>query len=184
MRLFLLITACLIFNGAYADETQPLYQVDLIVFTQQTRSVKAEEEAILPPLAPDLSRAVALKPSMDTPEPYHILPNARSQLNKEYWALQHHSDYQVLGRVSWLQPQDNQKSIVLPTINQDGWQLEGTVKIRFRNYYTLDTDLLVTLPETAATPFVLTQKQRMEADKVYYLDHPTVGMLIKIHPIT
>ncbi|GGI79333.1 hypothetical protein GCM10007966_04840 [Legionella impletisoli] len=158
-----------------------LYQVDLIVFTHNARDAVSEE---LPtPIMLEPQHAISLQAFDGSPAPYHLLPSTSSGLRKELWALNHKGTYQVLGHYSWLQPANNQKPIVLPRIDQSGWNVEGTLRIRHSNYFLVDSELLFSAPRTRSTSFVLSQKHRLQEDKVYYLDHPQAGMLIKIHKI-
>ena len=116
--------------------------------------------------------------------PYHTLPASSSQLSSEYWALNRKTNYQVLAHYTWLQPANNQRAVALSTDSRNGWNIEGTLRIRRSNYYLLDTELLFSAPGNNQTAFLFSQKQRLKPGTVYYLDHPQAGMLIKVHQIT
>ncbi|CZR30982.1 Uncharacterised protein [Legionella pneumophila] len=73
--------------------------------------------------------------------------------------------------------------VALPKINHNGWQIQGTLKVRQSNYYLFDADLQCLSPGNQETSFTVSQKQRLKGSTIYYLDHPQLGMLVKIHKI-
>ncbi len=155
------------------------YQVDLLLFSHQSSSPVELSRTVL---SSNAMSAIPLRIERAGTAPYHLLPAASSQLQQEYWALTHKPPYQVLLHYSWLQPFTNKRSVILPKISRNNWQVEGTIRIRRANYYLLDTELLVSTLDNA-TSFILAQKQRLKGEQIYYLDHPQVGMLIKIHQV-
>lgn len=184
MRLITL-TCLILFSCIIKANQQSLYQIDMIVFShQQSSAIKAENTAT-PVVAPNTQNAIFLESSTNnTVIPYHLLPKSLSQLTQASWALNHKPDYKVLAHYTWLQPSNNQRAIAIPSINQSGWSIEGTVRVRQSNYYLLETDLLFSSPsKKAQTAFLFTQKQRLKPGTTYYLDHPQAGMLIKVHKI-
>ncbi|MDI9819106.1 MULTISPECIES: CsiV family protein [unclassified Legionella] len=156
------------------------YQVDLIVFTHQDAGSLPGN---LTTITPDTSHGIPLLPETSPAlSPYHLRPSSTSQLKQQYWALNQKPQYHVLLHYTWVQPFNNQRAIILPKISRNGWQVEGTLRIRRSNYYLLDTDLLFSTPDSKAS-FTFNQKQRISGGKVYYLDHPQAGMLIKVHQL-
>lgn len=176
----LFLSSCL----GLANQHTPLFQVDMIVFTHLQASLIPTANDSAPLLAPDTSHAILLQNNRtDKKTPYHILPASQSQLRDEYWALNHKPQYQVLMHYTWLQPNNSQRPIALSqTIG--GWNIEGTLLIKQSNYYSLDTTLLFSAPDSKQTAFLFSQKQRLKPEVIYYLDHPQAGMLIKVHQIT
>jgi hypothetical protein len=98
--------------------------------------------------------------------------------------LSHKSRYQVLGHYSWRQPANNRSTVALPELIHNGWIVQGTLRVRQSNYYLLDTDLHLAPSNNPQSSFTIAQKQRLKGSEVYYLDHPQVGMLIKVHKLT
>lgn len=156
----------------------------MIVFTHLTNT--STKTSLTPlTLAPEMEHAIQLQNDVNNLlTPYHTLPSSASTLKNEYWALNRKPQYQVLLHYTWLQPGNNQRPIALSHMNNTGWNIEGTLRIRQSNYYLLDTKLLFSAPNNAQSAFVFAQKQRLKPGVVYYLDHPQAGMLIKIHQIT
>ncbi|WP_133129516.1 CsiV family protein [Legionella yabuuchiae] len=179
-RLFLLISLTSSF-AAYANPSPPLYQVDLIVFAHNDTGAISEE--LTAPIFLEPQQAISLQAYDGNSAPYHLLPSSSSGLRNELWALNHKGNYQVLGHYSWLQPAQNQKPIILPRIDRSGWNVEGTLRIRHSHYFLVDSELLFSAPHTRSTSFVLSQKHKLQENKVYYLDHPHAGMLLKIHKV-
>lgn len=173
----------LLTNLVQAAKAIPFYQVDLIIFAYKQaavlndlslRSTLAADPLKLRPLITEVSKNIT---------PYHLLPSSSSQLREEYWALHRKPQYQVLLHYSWLQPWNNQAAIALPKIQREGWEIEGSLRIQRSNYYSLDSEFLISAPGTKDTPYVLTQKIRLKGGAIYYFDHPQTAMIIKIHQL-
>ncbi len=183
-RMLSIAALWLLSSLSQASPSPQLYQIDLIVFTHPSSASQQTEPARMPLLPPNAQRAIPLQnTAADTRSPYHLRPNSTSQLNQEYWALTHKTDYQVLAHYTWLQPSNNQRPIAIPAIHRNGWNIEGTLRVRQSNYYLLDTELLFSTANTRQSGFLFSQKQRLKPGTVYYLDHPQAGMLIKVHLI-
>lgn len=182
-RLLISIITILFACVGQTQSPSSFYQVDLIVFTHQSAYSLPADLSLASSITPNSSQAIPLRTeSKDSLTPYHLLPVSSSQLRQEYWALHRKPQYRVLLHYTWLQPLNNQRSIVLPKTTKDGWQIEGTLRIRRSNYYLFDTELLFSAPSSQAS-FVFAQKQRLKGGKIYYLDHPQAGMLIKVHQL-
>lgn len=169
---------CLITNSLFAASAF-LYQIDLIVFTHSKPRTIDSTPVIAPP---DFSNALTLLKSNNEEEmPYKLLPVHSSNLINEYNKLNKESNYQILLNYSWLQPSENDKSIIIPNLANDDWILNGTLRIKQSTYYAFDTDLILTSNKNMQFP--VQYKKRLKPEIVYYLDHPYAGILIKIHQI-
>ncbi|WED42244.1 CsiV family protein [Legionella cardiaca] len=176
----LISTAMILFSCLAQGKSTPLYQVDLIVFTHQNASSLLNE---LNEAAPNTLQGIPLRTEAKSNVPYHLLPSSASKLRQEYWALNRKPQYHVLLHYSWLQPFNNQQAVLLPKLSKDGWQLEGSIRIRRSNYYLLDTNLLFSTASNDAS-FAFVQKQRLKGGSIYYLDNPHAGVLIKVHQVS
>lgn len=158
------------------------YQIDVILFThaQSAASETALNQAV--PLLPITKHAIALK--THGAGLYSILPAAQSGLRDAYYHLNRKPQYHVLGHYSWIQASSNQSAVALPVIDKNGWHVQGTLRVRQGAYYTLDADLQGTLQGHPHASFTVSQKQRLKANTAYYLDHPQIGMLVKVHKIS
>ncbi|KTC87220.1 CsiV family protein [Legionella brunensis] len=178
MLKILMFSVMTLFSCLVQGKSTSLYQVDLIVFTHQNASSLLED---FKGSVPNTLHGIPLRTEMKHSSPYHLLPSSSSKLRQEYWALNRKPQYHVLLHYSWLQPFNNQQAIILPKIGKDGWQVEGTIRVRRSNYYLLDTNLLFSTASNAS--FVFAQTQRLKGGNIYYLDHPQAGVLIKVHQL-
>lgn len=161
---------------------KPGYQIDLIIFAQQSAATQNIEIPVDLPLLSMRPKAISLKTGSEkTPKPYCLLPNSYSSLKEEYYLLSRRSPYPVLGHYSWRQPATSQSTVALPLVEHKGWQMQGTLNVKESNYYTLAADLQVSPPYNPQSSFIVSQKQRLKENVVYYLDNDQVGMLVKIH---
>lgn len=180
----LIFTACFIASvAAFALMPAKTYQIDIIVFTPRTITNESKEYTPPPLVTSQTSKAIELKPDDGSSEPYRLLPASASDLKKELWALAHNGPYNVIGHYTWLQTDTLQKPVVLPMASLNGWTIEGSISVRHANFYRLNTELVLSHPEKPDASFVFSQKQQLQEGKLYYLDHPQAGMLIKIHSI-
>ena len=175
----------LLFSGLLqAEEANPLYQIDVIVFTFQKERL-SPENSLSSTLAALPSNALSLSSEREKNlTPYHLLPISSSHLQEAFWALHRQAQFKVLLNYSWLQPFSNQKTMVFPEINRDGWHLEGSLRVERSNYYLVETQLLLAHDNSPQPPVVFSQKQRLKGGEIYYFDHPEIGMVIKVHQLT
>lgn len=165
-------------SGLLQAKEADFYQIDLLVFRQPDPVTTELPHSFIGNVLPS---AIPLRAERGR-KAYRLLPISASHLQKEYWILKHQPQYQVLLHYSWLQPLTNRQAIIIPRVSQANWQIEGSVRVERANYYLFAVELLFS-PLTEEAPFTLTQKQRLKEDKLYYLDHPQVGMLVKIHRV-
>lgn len=182
LRVFSLLYLLFFASASFALPASALYQVDIIVFTHTYTAHDQLEHA--PPVLLDTyaNQAIPLT-NTNTKRTYRLLPLAASSLRNEWSRLNRQAQYRVLTHFSWLQPSNNQHAVVLSTHLNNGWDIQGTLRVRQSNYYLLDTHLQFTAPNSRQPAFVLTQKQRLKPSSTYYLDHPQAGMLINVHRV-
>ena len=184
LRTTILFCSLIMSLTSVADTVPGFYQIDMIVFAHQQNNGQHAELFSTKPSLNNMQHAIPLQfDRSNLKTPYHLLPSTSSQLNQEYWTLNHKSDYKVLFHYTWLQPNNNQQAIFIPPMTLGNWSIEGTLRIRQSNYYVLDTNLVFSTPKSKKTAFVFSQQQRMKPGTVYYLDHPMAGMLIKVHQV-
>jgi hypothetical protein len=177
-RLFILTISILYSCFAVAKAS---YQIDLILFAHPNQNSGVSGNT---PFIPVNSNAISLKTDTEKSEkPYHLLSSSNSSLRDEYYLLSRKSPYQVLGHYSWRQPANNQSSVALPQIDLSGWQIQGILNIKQSNYYAFDAELQVSPPNNPQSSFIVSQKQRLKENVIYYLDNAQIGMLVKIHSL-
>lgn len=159
---------------------KPSYQIDLIVFTHPNQIKGLTIDA---PLLPPSTNAITLHPDTEkSGKPYRLLPASYSSLRDEYYLLTRKGHYQVLGHYSWRQPANNQNKVALPLVEHNGWQMQSTLNVLQRTYYSFDAELQISPPNNPQGSFTVSQKQRLKGNVIYYLDNAQIGMLVKIHP--
>lgn len=183
LRLAMACVFCLLTGLVSATSSGNLFQVDVILFLHPSSNAPLLQSPSTTLIAPDTRHSIALKPESGSgAELYHLLPASRSYLQKDYWALQRNPAYQVLASYSWLQSSLNQQSVSLPLVLHQSWQINGLLRLRQGQYYTLDTTLLWTSPNRQRA-FLFSQKQRLKPSTVYYFDNPNAGMLMSVHRV-
>ena len=162
-----------------------LYQIDIIVFTHAyTENDQVENTS--PLLAGYHTQfAIPLKPH----EPgssglYQLMPQSSSSLKDAWNRLNHQAQYRPLLHYTWIQPSNNQRSVLLAAQTNDHWDVKGTIRVRQSNYYLLDTQLQFSAPNGKHQHIVLADKQRLKPGNTYYIDHPQGGMLINVHRVS
>jgi hypothetical protein len=61
--------------------------------------------------------------------------------------------------------------------------MQGTFDIKQGAYYQFNTNLQFSPPTHPEAAFTVIQKQRIESEKIVYLDNPYVGMVVKINRV-
>lgn len=183
MIMFRIILSLITFIYCGICSAKGNYQIDLILFANPQNT---SELLDLPsPLIPvDKKARVLSSSSQKTEKLYTLLPPSQSGLHDEYYLLNRKSQFRVLGQYTWRQAAKDQTTVALPRANNKGWLMQGTVRIQQGNYYSFNTDLQFSPPSNPTAAFTVSQKQRLEEGKIYYLDNPYVGMVVKIHRIS
>jgi len=174
-----LIISLLLCNVTLAKNT---YQIDMILFAHPQSANELFE--LSTPLIPVSKKATTLQSStVKTNKLYTLLPPSQSGLSDEYYLLSRRSYFKVLGQYSWRQTSTQQDVVALPKMSTKGWLMQGTLQVRQGNYYSFDADLQFSPPSKPDAAFIVSQKQRIEGGKRYYLDNPYVGIVVKIHQV-
>ncbi|KAF1056477.1 MAG: hypothetical protein GAK44_00228 [Pseudomonas delhiensis] len=172
MARYLLLLLALFAPLGFADD---LYQVELILFQQDGDAVYASQPA------PDDWAKGAQPLSEDSRRPTAM----DAQANK----LRTTQGYQVLMHKAWRQSiGDTPVKIALSEgTQQDGHApVEGTLTLRLQRFVDTQADFWVNRFDNAG---FLAQSQHMVQDVslknsvLAYLDHPSLGMLIKVSPL-
>ena len=182
MRKLIIITISILYTSFALAKSS--YQIDMIIFAHPQNANQTSKTELNLPFLPMNNNAITLGASTGkSSKSYQLLAPSQSKLSNEYYLLSRKSHYKVLGHYSWIQPASGQSTIALPKINHNGWQIQGTARVRQSNYYLFDSALQCSSPSNPDASFTVSQKQRLKGGVAYYLDHAQVGMLIKIHNI-
>ncbi|MDF3931004.1 CsiV family protein [Pseudomonas citronellolis] len=169
---YLLLLLVLLAPTSFADD---LYQVELIVFQQEGDAVYASQPA------PEDWAKGAQPPAADSRRPTAM----DAQANK----LAQAQGYQVLMHKAWKQAIGDTpvKIAISEGRQQDGhFPVEGTLTLRQQRFIDTQADFWV---NQFGGDGLLQHSQHMvqdvslKNDVLAYLDHPSLGMLIRISPL-
>lgn len=183
----LLLTLMFLANSSTVQSSSEptLYQIDLAIYTYPSLY-----PYIYTPAKPRMLSDSPIPLKVSSPSTsaekniplYHLLPFAHSQLQQAEKILKNATGYQLVLNYSWVQSITNQKPILVEKIQSNDWKIEGKISIKKIHDYLLEADLLFSAAENKII-FPFQQKRYLKENKLYYLDHPQAGILVKIHPI-
>lgn len=162
---------------------QQWYKVELIVFENLNPNA-SEKWPVMPPREP-------LRLSTDSANNF-VQPASREALNDSAQRLRNSAGYRVLTHSSWMQPALN-RSRAQP-IAISGERLEGQIRIYAATYLHVDLDLW--LQESRASSVGrdgelqgphnpnLKELRRLRSRQVHYFDHPRLGALLRMEPVS
>ena len=200
MHLFKLIVSCCLLLSCQLlqAETKTEYAIDFVVFEDNEARYAGSE------LWPDSTQALdtTSKRNTRTKGIRSIKTADYDLLDNEVKRLLNSSRYKVLARKSWLQPGLDKLKAVDVEISPDAQSgstgnISGSIKIVLERYLHIYTDLVYRKPlqvpatttgfnpgayqQDAAYP--VREHRRMRSKELHYIDHPLVGMLVKIVPV-
>ncbi|MES9958094.1 MAG: CsiV family protein [Sedimenticola sp.] len=185
------------------EESQQLYDIELVVFARQAPGADSSESWPDDPGTPDWSNAVNLDGQGDIAAIpgatlLELLPRESHRLSADARRLERSGDrLQGLAHLAWRQPgfpREMALPVYLHSTARDIYDqplLEGTVTISLGRYLHADLDLLLRQqsPYSSAGDSLLEQKttghrfqahRKMRSGELHYLDHPLLGALILI----
>ncbi len=185
---------------APAQEPVPtLCRVDLLIFRHTTTSAEQINDILnVPPHPGDsIQASVELFPSSSEKQTNgednraHLIPG-ENKLSVEIEKLGRSEKFELLHQVSWQQPvYDPQNALYISLIPERRHNLlKGTLKLSYERYFQFAITLLYEpgfadlepseqeSPESSTVFIHL--KEVMTDNKLYYLDHPLLGVLARI----
>ncbi|MCX7121295.1 MAG: CsiV family protein [Gammaproteobacteria bacterium] len=184
-RCFTLL-CCIMTSAVFASEKRQ-YDVQVLVFSHLTEKT-LQSQTWQSEVAPAFSAPATL-------------PQAASELAHEKYVLQRNPHYQVLFDGSYTETWTGGQSQVTIPISSTrlGATLSGYMTITLSHYFDVHTDLFLTEPTSLLKQidadgffsrfdqptfgFHLLQNRRMRSNELNYLQHPVIGVLIKIIPV-
>ena len=182
-----------------SEQPKPLYQVEILLF-EMPQSEQSTESWPDHPLVPDLSKARQLNnyAPNEAVTPLELLPRNKLLLYREQWVVTHKLGAKIIAHYAWSQdfaaketihlyanPELQFSSSTQPPYNpDDSWTIDGTLTLSKNNYFNLSANLLTTLSLNGKPiQFLFKQKRRLRKEETHYLDHPLIGMIVKIKEI-
>lgn len=179
IRNFILLCAALLTSGSLLAANR--YDVELIVFERSSKAAAMNESWPEDPGSPDLHNATHVTSAKGL---YTMLPNAKRTLNSVAASMRQASGKPVqLTHMLWRQPAPSRKDatpVYISGKTKTG-TLTGTVKVSSQRFLHLDLDLLLEAPGGPAPGRYRMQDSRvMRSGELHYIDHPTMGVLVRI----
>lgn len=198
-RIFLLLVLLLgaaVSPAATDGEATPWYDVEVVVFKNNTLPPAENEIWPADPGSPDLTQAMELVPLPQTSplpgdsQPFQQLDDTSLTLKPAAARLTASADYTPLLHLAWRQPVSAQADAPAVHVATEAGvgetpALDGAIQISRSRFLHVDVDLLFREsgdPSEAPPPFRLQQSRRINSGEVHYFDHPAFGLLVKLTP--
>ena len=151
--------------------------------------------AIEPSLAPhpllDLLRAAARQQEAWRRDSYRWLPTQTHVLKTEARRLRNAEGLDIIWHGRWMQPVPGRSAgeplMLAAQAAPSRGQLSGTLQVTLGRYLHFDARLWLEQPRhspAAAAPYMqLRQARTMRSGELHYLDHPRMGVLVRIDPL-
>ena len=197
MKILLLAVSLLVcYTYANAQDSAELYQAEIIVFKQieADSAIDKLKDLSHMQISQHSERAALDLFQTDAYDDIRAVRENQLQLTNEAQKIQLDSRYELLYHSGWRQPPLHQAQT--PYINilngpQNGL-LKGTAWMSFERFFKLildfqydpnfsDTPEFVDTPQTFSIPIHL--ERIMEDEKLFYIDHPIIGVIAIINPI-
>jgi len=194
-------------------EQQIYYQIEMLCF-EHTHSQRFNEEVWPQFVGNfDTAGALYLDPALITlaelNNSFHYNTHLPSLDKKEFLLQQHakvikrSNNYRFVMQKAWVQPlvagkrsnavymQGGHSYRSLLSKAYDAvmvWEIEGLISFKpVHNLYHAELDLVYRLPpetKQAVNEFRITRKARLKVKDIYYFDHPIIGIILTLAPIS
>jgi len=197
-----------LWQSAQADPGARWYKVELIAFERLDSQSLAGEVWPVDPGQPDRHNAVQLKPSDNAaPVAFERLGRKDYSLGPHLWSLSRtRSGVRPLIHRAWVQPIGSARGATAVYLRSSGSvdtneaatpdagvdsgpaaRMEGTITLSRSRFLHVHVDLLLRRPGPPADnerPGVRTYRlqanRRMRVGELHYIDHPAMGLIIKV----
>lgn len=174
IKLLLLPLLALLFSTALQAESTRWYDVEVILFVQQSENYRDSEQWPIDYTEPKLEGSRELRSSGS----FRRLSQAELKRRGDAGRIRRASDLKLLGHFGWRQPGLPRERAVPIRINNEVPGLSGTLTLTLSRYLHIETDLLYR--EGAGRAYPMQQSRRMRSDELHYLDHPVIGMAVEV----
>lgn len=184
---FIILTLSIIGPAQGQDATdassEPQYRVEVVLFTQPSVNPEDEEQPTAQPQG--LTQAMAW-PLREADRPglgYEQLDAATHQLTRAANRLDAQPGFEVHWHAAWIQPglgRVQAQAVALPfELRADG--INGWIRIYRERFLHAETQ--ITIEDEDGELFArMTASRRMRSDEQHYLDHPRMGILVRVDP--
>ncbi len=175
-------------QSADSDEAPPRYRVEAIVFSQPPVGADYQEIPRSEPLAPIDGLAWPLRAPGTTGLGFARLPESELRLAGAARRIDSREGFRVDWHAAWEQPgldRSSAQGIALP---------QGTLRVYLSRFLHAEVRLqrpapprpapaTAERPDTDAAFWVLDTSRRMRSAEQHYLDHPVMGVIIRVDPV-
>lgn len=174
IKVLLLPLLALLFSTASQAEETRWYDVEVLLFVQQSQDYRNSEQWPVDYTEPPLEGSRELRSSGS----FRRLSQAELKRRGDAGRIKRASDLRLLAHFGWRQPGLPRERAVPIRINDMVPGLSGTLTLILSRYLHIETDLLYREGPDRAYP--MQQSRRMRSDELHYLDHPVIGMAIEV----
>lgn len=184
------ITGVLFSNTAAAAD--PDYDIEIVIFEDVSgRYAKSENWPLIPEEdIPDNTKQPAYKPA-HTEKRIRYLQKDSLKLSDEIKKIEEGREYKVMLHTAWRQPGLDTTSAfpVHITSSNDGGEagsyVEGDIKLVMSRYLHVSGNLTFYKEQDGGyVPYPVTFNRRMKSREMHYIDHPMVGILVIVTPVS
>ncbi len=181
--------ACQSASAQSQEEPPPRYRVEVIVFSQPALDLADRAQSMTKPPLPLPGRAWPLRDSERAGFGYAQIDPAQHQLAQTAQRIDAQPGFRVFWHAAWEQPglpESESQAVALPwALRREG--LTGRVQVNLARFLHTQIDLHYTQAsaDEASPPqyWALSDSLRMRSEEQHYLDHPVLGVIVRIDPL-
>lgn len=197
MRLFSVLTACLLFALTSVQSYAGDYIVEAIVFTNQPdpsssnelrddelRDDKLRDTEFWDAADPRIQRAESKLAQRLSLSQIPVEPLELEVLAGAFKKLSNSPEHQVLQAKSWIQPEASYADSLL--IDMGDQSLSGTIKVYAPNLLFAELTLryapgeMLSLPDPSLPRFYIDEKRKIKLKETHYFDNPRFGVILNV----
>ncbi|KAF3982035.1 MAG: hypothetical protein HFP81_01600 [Methylococcales symbiont of Hymedesmia sp. n. MRB-2018] len=164
---------CLLAINSYAAER--LYQIELVVFSQDTPNTEVFEQT---------ESLIEWPGKVYERLAYKQVSRELMKLQGSYAVLSRQQDYQTLMHVAWIQSVKANSMSSAVQMSNAARTIDGFFRLQRGNLINMIVDIEYS-PDRYQDGVVyrLNEKRRFKLNETHYLDHPKFGILARVSPI-
>lgn len=178
-------------SAAAQSETDqpPRYRVEVVVFTQPALDSGDRAQSRFGPPLPLPGRAWPLRDNERAGFGYARVDPAQHQLAQTAQRIDAQPGFRVFWHAAWEQPglpEAEAQAVALPwALRREG--LTGRIQVNLARFLHTQVNLHYKQPSPedpqASHYWVLNDSLRMRSEEQHYLDHPMLGVIVRIDPL-
>ena len=169
-------------SSATAD-TATRYRVEVVLFTQPPMDDRRRENPEAEPIPLPGRMAWPLRGDDNGLLGYRQLPAGSHVLGQAARRIEARAGFDVLWHAAWVQPglgPDQARAVALPPrLRREG--LSGSVRVYRQRFLHVEAELRYA--ESEDRHWAMSSSRRMRSNQQHYLDHPVLGMLVRIDEV-